>query len=190
MKAELKIIPKYYKYISINTTNPKYISTEEADFGVDGVRMITNPRYWAITTSSGARLATNQVVTFDMGSQCESINSIGYYGKVVAGVSPSLVMKTIQCSTDNSTWTTISSSFGKRGDFLTSPLVIPTPNNYRYIRWTCNRDDGGFSTGDAYNLTIKYTKKTIIEADSSNYDFIENVNKCCLYNKNGKFYAF
>jgi hypothetical protein len=186
MKALQKSKLKYYKYINTDSVNPQYSSQSQAELGVNEVKMITNPRYYAVTNSSGARLATNQVVTFDMGSQCISIKSIGYYGKVVAGKSPSLVMKNIQCSTDNSTWTTISSSFGKRGDFLTNPLVIPTPNNYRYIRWTCNRDDGGFSTGDAYNLTIKYVKRNSVESTYKDYDYYKLHNTYSLYKDNNE----
>ena len=190
MKAELKIIPKYYKYVYTDSVNPQYTSVSQAEIGVDLVRMITNAGYYAVTNSSGARLSTNQIVTFDMGANCYGIKSIGYTGVVVSGKSPSLVMNNIECSTDNNTWTTIASSFGKRGDYLTSPLSIPYPNSYRYIRFKCNRDDGGFSTGDAKNLTIKYVKRTIIETDSLNYDFVENVNQYYLYEKNSQFYSF
>lgn len=177
---------KYYKYVNNDTQNPSFTSQAQAELGVNGVRMITNARYYAITNSSGVRTSTNQVVTFDMGPDSQGIKSLGFTGVVVSGVSPSLVMKTIQCSTDNSTWTTISSSFGGRGDYLTKPLSIPYPNKYRYIRWTCNRDDGGFSTGDAKNLTIKYVKRNSVESNYKDYNYYEISHTYHPYRDNNK----
>lgn len=186
MKALCKSKLKYYKHIDTDSVNPQYSSLAQAELGVNGVRMITNAGYYAITNSSGVRTKTNQVVTFDMGPDSQGIKSLGFTGVVVSGVSPSLVMKTIQCSTDNSTWTTISSSFGGRGDYLTKPLSIPYPNKYRYIRWTCNRDDGGFSTGDAKNLTIKYVKRNRVESTYKDYDYCKLHNAYNLYKDNNK----
>ena len=169
-------VRKYYKESwgePYATTTPQFGTQNNATNGILGMKMITCPNTYSMTNSATVTISRGQVVTFDCGEGCKQITAIGYIGVVSPNNWPGMRMNTLQCSEDNMYWTDIRSSYGGRGDYLTTPLQIPTPNNYRYFRFTTWVDDGGYSVGGCHDMKIFFDKrdKIVEESTRSNYDY-------------------
>lgn len=167
----------YYKS-QVNVDSPVYTSQAQATSGVNGVKLLTAQQYWYIThpTQMVGHIPNNTVVTMDVGNN-NGLNTVGYHGAVQPGAAPSVIMTNVQCSADNVNWVTIASSFGDRNALPTSPLNIPKPNNYRYLRFTVKPDDTGFANCAMYAFRINYISVPRQEVSSTdNYDaYIDDV---------------
>ena len=186
----------YYKYVDgspVDTNTPIFASQTEATNGKDGVKFLTAQNYFTITGTNTVAVNNNAVVTIDVGAKTQGIKSVVYNGIVVASAYPAMVLKTVQCSPDNSQWTTITDSFGGRNTTVNTPLNIPYPNNYRYLRFTTGNDDGRHGNGGVNNFRIKYVKipSTPVESTESDYDYyVDEVKSYLASRKKRRYYKY
>ena len=172
----------YYKYIWEQTNTPVFDDVIEATNGKNGVKVNIGTDYYYITqNNSGHTMGINNTVGFDLGEQSKNISYIGFIGVVVGGRYPGIVMTNIQASEDGENWDLIASSYGGRGDYLSNPLRIATPNNYRYIKFTSSDDDLRYNYGGIYNVRVGYDKREVTAGTEDNHDFYVEVASGATY---------
>lgn len=169
---------KYYKYAPTGeiATTPIFPTDISASMGIDGIT-ITPSSYYYLTSLSTHAPARGFTCTFDIGPHKNGIYSIAYNGIVSGGNYPALVLLNVRCSEDGNNWTTIAASYGGRGTTIDTPLVIPTPNNYRYLRFDTTNDDTGYSGSGVNSMRLTYGETDLVPSGRSDHDTYSSTDK-------------
>lgn len=188
MKCLKKPVRYYWKYSYIDATTPAFTSQAEASAGIDGYKMIAGSGYWPVTGNSIYVLDPNLGMTFDIGENTGGIKELSFCGIGAWSAYVSLKIINVQCSEDNITWATVASAVGDINYEGLNTLTIPSPNNYRYIRFTTYNDDTGWA-GGGYSLKFVYGKRIVIKATQDDYDYFTDDEVAFLPKISDKFYG-
>lgn len=170
MKCVKKTVRHYWKYSYEDATTPSFNSQAEASAGIDGYKMLTAANLWALTQNSTIVIDPYILFTFDIGENTGGIKELSFCGIGAWSAYVSLKIINVQCSEDNITWATVASAVGDINYEGLNTLTIPSPNNYRYIRFTTYNDDTGWA-GGGYSLKFVYGKRIVIKATQDDYDY-------------------
>lgn len=169
---------KYYKYAPTGeiATTPIFPTDISASMGIDGIT-ITPSSYYYLTSLSTHAPARGFTCTFDIGPHKNGIYSIAYNGIVSGGNYPALVLLNVRCSEDGNNWTTIAASYGGRSTTIDTPLIIPTPNNYRYLRFDTTNDDTRHSGSGVNSMRLTYGETDLVPSGRSDHDTYSSTDK-------------
>lgn len=153
-------ITTYTTYKIVETTTPVFSCQPDAIYGKQGVRMTERQDYYVLTSAGTVAPGANATVVFDLGEGVVETTRITYNGIVAAGSYPALRLVDLYGSPDSETWTLISSAIGGRG---TNDIAMPTPNNFRYIRFYVYNDDPRFGGCGVNNFKIHFKKRVPVD---------------------------
>ena len=161
---------KYFNntYENVDRNTPIFASDIEAIAGKEGVSIMTNPAFYIMTSTSTNTVSNGYLVTYDLGKDCKGVNYINYNPICVPNRYPACILNNVQASPDNKNWVTISSRFGSRN--VNSQLDFPTPNTYRFLRFTTSNDDGNYGSGGVNSFKINYIKQELVSSEEGTED--------------------